>query len=601
MKRALSLALVLVALAACERVTEPVSSPLAVPPPLFQPSGGACGAERQITTDPSDQRSPAISGDRIVWEDHRNGNSDIYLFDLAEETEQRITTDANEQRRPAMSGDRIVWQDGRNGNLDIYLFDLASRTEQRITTDPDAQFDPAISGDRVVWDDYRNYTPGGNDNRDIYLFDLATAAEHPVTTDPNFQAVPSISGNWIVWTDYRDEHYHVYRYDLATETAQPISATPEDQWSPAISGDRIVWQDYRSGNYDLYLFDLATGNEQQISADPVNQWFPGISGDRIVWTEIYWSVADGAMLAHIYLLDLATGTKQRITTADAKVTWEDQQRIAISGDRIVWTDHRNGNADIYLFDLSAPDATPPTITPPPDVSTGNDPGLASAAVNPGSATATDGCSNVVVLGARSDGLALGDPYPVGVTTITWTATDEAGNPASAEQHITVVDVEAPVLSVPEDFETDATSPSGAEVVYTATATDNVGVATFACTPASGTLLAIDTHTVSCSASDAAGNTATAAFLVTVKGAEEQVTDLQDTVAGLDLPEGTEASLGQQLDNAQAAIAAGQPGTACNQLRAFINHVTAQIGKKLTAEEGAILIAEAERIRAALGC
>lgn len=71
--------------------------------------------ERRITTDTALVGSPAISGDRIVWQDLRNGNPDIYLYDLASGTERRITTDASRQESPAVSGDRVVWQDARNG------------------------------------------------------------------------------------------------------------------------------------------------------------------------------------------------------------------------------------------------------------------------------------------------------------------------------------------------------------------------------------------------------------------------------------------------------------------------------------------------------
>jgi uncharacterized repeat protein (TIGR01451 family) len=39
----------------------------------------SAGQERQITTDPSDQGMPDIYGDKVVWEDYRNGNGDIYL------------------------------------------------------------------------------------------------------------------------------------------------------------------------------------------------------------------------------------------------------------------------------------------------------------------------------------------------------------------------------------------------------------------------------------------------------------------------------------------------------------------------------------------
>lgn len=39
--------------------------------------------ETQITTDPAWQNAPAIYGDRIVWTDHRNGHTDIYLGEIS--------------------------------------------------------------------------------------------------------------------------------------------------------------------------------------------------------------------------------------------------------------------------------------------------------------------------------------------------------------------------------------------------------------------------------------------------------------------------------------------------------------------------------------
>ena len=39
--------------------------------------------ESRITTNTKDQLYPSIYGTRIVWEDYRNGNSDIYMYDLS--------------------------------------------------------------------------------------------------------------------------------------------------------------------------------------------------------------------------------------------------------------------------------------------------------------------------------------------------------------------------------------------------------------------------------------------------------------------------------------------------------------------------------------
>ena len=72
--------------------------------------------------------------------------------------------------------------------------------------------------------------------------------------------------------------------------------------------------------------------------------------------------------------------------------------------------------------------------------------------------------------------------------------------------IAVNDVTPPVVTV-ESKTVEATSPSGATVSYAASAVDNVdGPLTPTCTPPSGSLFGLGATTVTCQATDAAGNT-----------------------------------------------------------------------------------------------
>jgi hypothetical protein len=98
------------------------------------------------------------------------------------------------------------------------------------------------------------------------------------------------------------------------------------------------------------------------------------------------------------------------------------------------------------FTITVNDTEKPTIACPMNIIAPNDPGLCSANVNPGTATANDNCAGVTVNGTRSDGQPLNAPYPVGITTITWKATDATGNTASCQQTITVNDTEPPVIT-----------------------------------------------------------------------------------------------------------------------------------------------------------
>jgi trimeric autotransporter adhesin len=96
--------------------------------------------------------------------------------------------------------------------------------------------------------------------------------------------------------------------------------------------------------------------------------------------------------------------------------------------------------------VTVTDNTLPVVTPPANVSVSADPGTCSVSLDPGTATATDNCPGVSVAGTRSDHLALNAPYPVGTTTITWTATDAHTNTAAATQTVTVNDSQPPVIT-----------------------------------------------------------------------------------------------------------------------------------------------------------
>jgi len=162
---------------------------------------------------------------------------------------------------------------------------------------------------------------------------------------------------------------------------------------------------------------------------------------------------------------------------------------------------------------------------------------------------------------------------------------------------TVLDSTPPQLTVPSNLTVDADSPAGAAVQYSVSAVDAVdGPVAATCSPESGTPFPIGTSTVTCSAADKAGNSATASFTVTVRSPAEQLARLQTQVAGV----GPGRSLVQKVAGANTKLAAGDSAGAVAALSDFEHEVQAQTGKKLDAATAADLLAAAERIRAALG-
>lgn len=111
-----------------------------------------------------------------------------------------------------------------------------------------------------------------------------------------------------------------------------------------------------------------------------------------------------------------------------------------------------------------------TISCPTNVTVASPNGCDPATgVNVGQATSNSGTATIT--SARSDGQALNAPYPVGVTTIVWTATDVDTQTATCTQTVTVTgtDTTPPILHVPANISVTTSSCS-------VTLDDELGVA-----------------------------------------------------------------------------------------------------------------------------
>ena len=166
-----------------------------------------------------------------------------------------------------------------------------------------------------------------------------------------------------------------------------------------------------------------------------------------------------------------------------------------------------GNSSTAKQLVLVQDTVAPVVTAPANVTAEATGSQTSVAL--GTATASD---TVGVVSLVSDAPAT---FPVGATTVTWTAKDVAGNTGTAQQTITITDHTAPVVTAPANVTAEATGPAGAAVTLALPkATDNVGVVSLT-SNAPGTF-PLGTTAVIWTAKDAVGNTGTATQQVTVK-------------------------------------------------------------------------------------
>jgi hypothetical protein len=249
---------------------------------------------------------------------------------------------------------------------------------------------------------------------------------------------------------------------------------------------------------------------------------------------------------------------------------------------------------------SAPsDTTPPTstavVSPAPNATGWND-GPVTVAISASDEDGGSGVASITYDTGSGPETVQGDSASVpvsaeGTTSVTYYATDVAGN-AEAPQTLTVrIDETAPTISA-SDVTADATGADGATVGYSASASDNLDPSpSLSCDPASGTAFATGSTTVTCTASDGAGNSSTATFTVTVRGAADQIADELSSEGGL----------GAKQAAALADVQAGKTHAACGVLGAYANQVRALAGKQLSADEAGRLLATVQRIETLLGC
>jgi alpha-tubulin suppressor-like RCC1 family protein len=125
----------------------------------------------------------------------------------------------------------------------------------------------------------------------------------------------------------------------------------------------------------------------------------------------------------------------------------------------------------------------------------------------------------------------GSQFPIGSTEVTCTATDAVDNATTLRFQVEVTDNEAPVISSTPNI--SATIPPGAGTVVVSypppTATDNSGASIIVtCNPPPGASHAVGTKTLTCSAVDPAGNTASSTFQLIVVASPPPVGELPST-------------------------------------------------------------------------
>lgn len=210
------------------------------------------------------------------------------------------------------------------------------------------------------------------------------------------------------------------------------------------------------------------------------------------------------------------------------------------------------------FTVTVTDEEDPAIVDlPNNITRSNDNGQCGSVVSWTEPAASDNCTGVSL--AQIAGPANGSNFPIGITTVTYKATDAVGRSSTRSFTVTINDTELPVITHNGNKNVNnEVGKCGASVAISASATDNCSVGTPSGTRSDGKPLTDDypagTTTITWNVSDANSNAALPVIqTVTVNNTAPVITSLTASTSPISIGTPVNLTIAYTDNNASTAV------------------------------------------------
>jgi beta propeller repeat protein len=263
--------------------------------------------------------------------------------------------DPSSCKAPSISGNRIVYSE-IEGTMyyEGKIYDSSSDSLQ-VIPHADGVNDPDIYGGRIVWTDYGLPSEGTG----VYYYDFAGGTQGYVSVRPTYKYQPKIFNNAIIWeeqvedgSDYGGNAIYLFWIPGAQETKifHNKDKTPNGH---AIYGADVIISTFDCSDgvpcpYELWRYDISTQDTDRIVYTDQGAEIHSPS----TWDGKVAYISGNDQYAQVYVYTISSGTTQKITNVNSE-----KIGTAIYQNKVVWADERNGNWDIYMYDLSTGNET----------------------------------------------------------------------------------------------------------------------------------------------------------------------------------------------------------------------------------------------------
>ncbi|MBW2981415.1 DUF5050 domain-containing protein [Candidatus Woesearchaeota archaeon] len=251
------------------------------------------GATR-LTSDPDGDESPEWSpdGSKIVFFSIRDGIYQIYVMNSDGTNQTSLSNNLSvEDLYPAWSpeGAKIVFESNRDGNYEIYTMNADGSNVQRLTNNSAGDLQPVWSpdGTKIAFFSDRS------GNYEIYVMNADGTNQINLSNNPAIETHPAWSpdGTKIAFGSDRDGNREVYVMNADGSNQIDLSNNPawdlNPSWSP--DGTKITFYSDRDGNEEIYIMNADGTNQTRLTNNSVKDntpaWSPPICAEN--WTVQY--------------------------------------------------------------------------------------------------------------------------------------------------------------------------------------------------------------------------------------------------------------------------------------------------------------------------